>query len=58
MAFAGLKKEKDRNDIITFLKDPVSNPFRPLNSQPLGLQLTRSFVYLCLKAIDKVNGPP
>jgi cytochrome c2 len=25
MAFAGLKKEKDRNDLITHLKDAVSN---------------------------------
>lgn len=24
MAFAGLKKEKDRNDLITWLKDSVS----------------------------------
>ena len=26
MAFAGLKKEKDRNDLITYLKEAVSHP--------------------------------
>lgn len=24
MAFAGLKKDKDRNDLVTYLKDAVS----------------------------------
>ena len=28
MAFAGLKKEKDRNDLITYLKEAVSIIFR------------------------------
>lgn len=27
MAFAGLKKEKERNDLITYLKDAVSFSF-------------------------------
>ena len=27
MAFAGLKKEKDRNDLITWLKEAVSQTF-------------------------------
>ena len=27
MAFAGLKKDKDRNDLITYLKDAVSTPY-------------------------------
>lgn len=29
MAFAGLKKDKDRNDLITYLKEAVSKSFRP-----------------------------
>ena len=29
MAFAGLKKEKDRNDLVTYLKEAVSPPRFP-----------------------------
>jgi len=29
MAFAGLKKDKDRNDLVTYLKEAVS-PFQAL----------------------------
>lgn len=33
MAFAGLKKEKDRNDLITWLKEAVSHAFRDFTSR-------------------------
>jgi hypothetical protein len=35
MAFAGLKKEKDRNDIITYLKESVRIRSHPNSSAPL-----------------------
>ena len=33
MAFAGFKKEKDRNDVITYLKEAVRY-FQPHSSSP------------------------
>jgi cytochrome c2 len=35
MAFAGFKKEKDRNDVITYLKEAVRY-FQVLLSPPFG----------------------
>ena len=29
MAFAGLKKDKDRNDLVTYLKEAVSSSLSP-----------------------------
>lgn len=34
MAFAGLKKDKDRNDLVTYLKEAVSVPLPP-NTLPI-----------------------
>lgn len=47
MAFAGLKKEKDRNDLITYLKDAVSTGL--CRSLMLGL-------LMC--AADRIVVPP
>ena len=46
MAFAGLKKEKDRNDLITWLKEAVRHPIcrLPLSPSLIALLLDRMIV--------------
>ena len=46
MAFAGLKKEKDRNDLITWLKEAVCHPICrvPLSPSLIALLLDRMIV--------------
>lgn len=45
MAFAGLKKDKDRNDLVTYLKDAVRvflvDPFETRATDTLRLRLDR-----------------
>ena len=46
MAFAGLKKDKDRNDLVTYLKDAVRTPHLILSS---GVFLTFSMTFSALE---------
>jgi hypothetical protein len=47
MAFAGLKKEKDRNDLITYLKESVSDASFTIASDGADARIHSAHDHLC-----------